>query len=535
MTEPPAPTVVGRYVLHAPIARGGMATIHLARLLGAEGFSRTVAAKRLHPQFTEDAEFLKMFLDEARIASKVHHPNVVPMLDVVQSGTEVILVQEYVHGVPFDKLLRAVNQQKKVLPVSVVIAIVSGMLAGLHAAHEATDELGEPLKIVHRDVSPQNVIVGVDGIPRLLDFGVAKATLSDHVTRAGVFKGKLAYTSPELLQGIVTQSTDIYAASVVLWEALAGRRLYLAANEAELIAAVMSGTVKTLTEVVDQAAVTADRWELLQKLEPIVAKGLSFAMEDRFPTAAAMQDALLKVAPMGTPAEVSRWVKALGKEYLEGREKVIVSEESSWRKQKSILPGAIDAATSPVEDSTERSTPGSTPGAASQPSATAAGLQTSVAAPSPAPERGRSQRAMLGVLLLIGGLLGAILLVLLRRPNEAAPVVSATMLTTTTTAAAGALSPRPSPPPPSGPPGPPGPVTGELPSATPTAITTATSVPTATATATATAPTPLAAPAAPIRAAPRAVPIAPAPAPATDCNPPFYFDGKKKIFKPGCL
>ncbi|MFS8070161.1 MAG: serine/threonine-protein kinase, partial [Byssovorax sp.] len=268
MNEPPAPTVVGRYVLHAPIARGGMATIHLARLLGAEGFSRTVAAKRLHPQFTEDAEFLKMFLDEARIASKVHHPNVVPMLDVVQSGTEVILVQEYVHGVPFDKLLRAVNQQKKVLPIGVVVAIVSGMLAGLHAAHEATDELGHALGIVHRDVSPQNVIVGVDGIPRLLDFGVAKATLSSHVTRAGVFKGKLAYTSPELLQGVVTQSTDIYAASVVLWEALAGRRLYIAMNEAELVSAVMTGAVTKLTDAVVQSLVPPERWELIQKLEP---------------------------------------------------------------------------------------------------------------------------------------------------------------------------------------------------------------------------------------------------------------------------
>jgi serine/threonine-protein kinase len=523
MTEPPAPTVVGRYVLHAPIARGGMATIHLARLLGAEGFSRTVAAKRLHPQFTEDAEFLKMFLDEARIASKVHHPNVVPMLDVVQSGTEVILVQEYVHGVPFDKLLRAVNQQKKVLPVSVVIAIVSGMLAGLHAAHEATDELGEPLRIVHRDVSPQNVIVGVDGIPRLLDFGVAKATLSDHVTRAGVFKGKLAYTSPELLQGIVTQATDIYAASVVLWEALAGRRLYLAVNEAELVAAVMSGTVQKLTEVVDRTTVTADRWELLQKLEPIVAKGLAFAMEDRFLTAAAMQDALLKAAPMGTPAEVSKWVKVLGKEYLEGREKVIVSEESSWRKQKSIAPGA---ASSLVEEATERSAPGSAPGVASQPSATAAGLQTSVMAPSPVPERGRSQWAMFAALLVIGGLLGAILLLLMRSPREAVPVASAA-LSTTSTAANAALSPRPAPEP----------VAVEAPSATPTSTASASATPTAIPDGgpTASAPTPLAAPAAPIHAAARAAAPAAAPAATTDCNPPFYFDGKKKIFKPGCL
>src|SRR3954468_676707 len=161
MNKPVAPTIVGRYVLHAPIARGGMATIHLARLLGAEGFSRTVAAKRLHPQFTEDPDFTKMFIDEARIASKVRHPNVVPMLDVVQNGTEVILVQEYIHGVPLDKLLRAARQQSQPLPIDIVVTIVSGLLAGLSAAHETKDELGQPLGIVHRDISPQNVIVGI--------------------------------------------------------------------------------------------------------------------------------------------------------------------------------------------------------------------------------------------------------------------------------------------------------------------------------------------------------------------------------------
>jgi serine/threonine-protein kinase len=514
MTEAPAPTVVGRYVLHAAIARGGMATIHLARLLGAEGFSRTVAAKRLHPQFTEDSEFLKMFLDEARIASKVHHPNVVPMLDVVQSGTEVILVQEYVHGVPFDKLLRAMCQQKKVLPVGVVIAIMTGMLAGLHAAHEATDELGQPLGIVHRDVSPQNVIVGVDGIPRLLDFGVAKASLNSHVTRAGVFKGKLAYTSPEQLQGTVTQSADIYASSVLLWEALAGRRLYRAMNEAELVAAVMAGSVQTLTEAIDRSQVSPERWELLKKLEPLVAKGLSFAMEDRFGSAAEMQDALLKVAPAATPVEVSKWVKQLGKEYLEGREKVIVSEESSWRRQRAALPGT-DRET--INELTEGSSAGSGVGIgiASQPSATATALQTSLVARISAPPRPRSQWAVVSALLVVGGLLGAILLLLIRSPSDGAPPAGATMSTPSTTVTAALV-------------------------ALPSASASASSV-NADAGATSSAP---AAPrvATPSRgampiyaAAPRAVAAAPAPAPTGDCSPPFYFDGKKKIFKPGCL
>src|SRR5215510_13687036 len=144
---------VGRYILHRQIARGGMATIHIARLMGDEGFSRIVAAKRLLPEFAEDAEFVAMFLDEARIASKVHHRNVVPVLDVVTTGEEVILVQEYVHGVPLHWLLRTARQAKTHVPLNVAISIACQVLAGLQAAHETVDEMGSPLNIVHRDVS----------------------------------------------------------------------------------------------------------------------------------------------------------------------------------------------------------------------------------------------------------------------------------------------------------------------------------------------------------------------------------------------
>src|SRR5580704_321712 len=136
------PRVFGRYVLYAPIARGGMATIHIARLVGADGFNRIVAAKRLHPQFTEDPDFVAMFRDEAEIASKIHHPNVVPVLDIVLDGEEVVLVQEYVHGVPLDRLFRASLAAREPIPVRIVVALVGGILAGLHAAHETTNERG---------------------------------------------------------------------------------------------------------------------------------------------------------------------------------------------------------------------------------------------------------------------------------------------------------------------------------------------------------------------------------------------------------
>jgi serine/threonine-protein kinase len=494
MNKPAAPTIVGRYVLHAPIARGGMATIHLARLLGAEGFSRMVAAKRLHPELTEDAELVEMLLDEARIASKIHHPNVVPVLDVVRSGGEVILVQEYVHGVPLDKLLRAAGQAPEPLPGPVVVAIAADMLAGLAAAHEARDELGASLGIVHRDVSPQNVLVGVDGIARILDFGVAKAAVNAHVTRVGVFKGKIAYTSPEQLRGVdVTLSTDLYAAAVVLWEALAGRRLHPGLREGELVAAVASGVTARLTEVIDRDAVPAERWALLERVAPVLERGMAMDPGDRWPSAAVMREALLEAEPAATAAEVSRWVKLLGREYLEGRERLIVAEESSWRQRTSAVPTPADEA--------------STGTTLQQATATTDTLRPSTVPARPErPGRGRGQTWIAAVLAVIGALLAGILVVLLRAPGEPPPVAPPTAAAPVVVATV-APEPAPAPPPPP-------------PSATATASATA-------------APAP---PRAPPRAAspPPRAPASPAAASA-DCHPPFYFDGKKKIFKPGCL
>src|SRR5262245_51026591 len=168
-------SVIGRYALHGELASGGMATVHLGRLLGPVGFSRTVAIKRLHAQYAQDPEFVSMFLDEARLAARIRHPNVVPTLDVVATSGELFLVMEYVPGESLSRLARAARDRMERMPPRIVSAIMSGVLHGLHAAHEAKSERGEPLGIVHRDVSPQNVLVGTDGVARVLDFGVAKA------------------------------------------------------------------------------------------------------------------------------------------------------------------------------------------------------------------------------------------------------------------------------------------------------------------------------------------------------------------------
>src|SRR5579862_4349176 len=153
-----------------------MATVHLGRIMSDVGFSRTVAIKRLHAAFAKDPMFSAMFIDEARLAARIQHPNVVSTLDVVDTEGELFVVMDYVQGEALSHLIRGTVAKGGFIPVEIVSSIAVGMLDGLHAAHEAKDERGEPLGIVHRDVSPQNVLVGIDGVARVIDFGVAKAT-----------------------------------------------------------------------------------------------------------------------------------------------------------------------------------------------------------------------------------------------------------------------------------------------------------------------------------------------------------------------
>src|SRR6185436_11579431 len=204
----------GRYVMYDEIAAGGMATVHLGRLRGERGFARTVAIKRLHSQYARDPDFVSMLVDEARIAARVKHPNVVPPLDIIATeAEELLLVMEYVHGEVLARLLGICVRRGEAVPPEIVVAIMVGALSGLHAAHEATSDHGEPLEIVHRDVSPPNILVGADGVARVLDFGVAKAGMRATITHDGSTKGKISYMSPEQLRGgVVDRRTDVFAA-----------------------------------------------------------------------------------------------------------------------------------------------------------------------------------------------------------------------------------------------------------------------------------------------------------------------------------
>ena len=330
-----APHVVGRYALYGEIAAGGMATVHYGRLSGPVGFSRTVAIKRLHPQFAKDPEFVSMFLDEARLAARIRHPNVVQTLDVVALEGELFLVMDYVQGESLARLLRASHQKKVPVPLPVVSGIVCGALHGLHAAHEATNEQGEPLDIVHRDVSPQNVLIGADGVPRVLDFGVAKAVGGIHTTREGQVKGKLAYMAPEQLRsGTVDRRSDVFAAGIVLWEALTLRRLFTGDSEGAVITNVLEQPLKPPSAIVG---------ELPEALDAVVMRALDRDRTRRFDSARQMALALEECVPIASPTRVAAWVDGLAGEVLAQRaQSVMRIEADSNSASLPRLPGVSE-------------------------------------------------------------------------------------------------------------------------------------------------------------------------------------------------
>jgi serine/threonine-protein kinase len=288
-----------------------------------------VAIKSMHPQLAKDPSFRAMFVDEANLTARIRHPNVVPTLDIVSSATRLLIVMEYVEGVSLSVLLRAARAQNRKLPVPVVVTIMKDLLEGLHAAHELADDHGQPLNVVHRDVSPQNVLVGVDGISRVVDFGVAKAAGRSYHTQTGEIRGKVGYMAPEQMFGeAVDRRVDVYAAGVVLWESLAGDRLFNAPTDAALVLLVMQ---KSIT-----AASLARGEHLPDGLDDMIRQALSHDIPARFATTLEMMNRLVAIVPPASREEVSRIVRELAPQELELR--------SSYVKQSSS-PSSLDVNT----------------------------------------------------------------------------------------------------------------------------------------------------------------------------------------------
>lgn len=311
----------GRYELAHELASGGMATVYLARdLRGArDGRESLVAVKCCHPHLREDDEFVAMFLDEARIVSELHHPNVVRTLDWGEDETwSLFIVMEFVDGFSLQQVLRACKHRGAKMPVGVAMRVMIDTLRGLHAAHAHQGR-----NIVHRDVSPQNVMVGIDGVARIMDFGIARAEGRIAQTRAGSIKGKFAYMPPEqhgLLSDLhpeVTARADVFAAAVVLWEALAGERLFSRDSDAQTVRAAVECQVPPLAGRIDGATAA---------LDGALATAIQRDPAMRFESARSFATALeLSGAPIATTREVQSWLCALLAGHIEKRQALLRS------------------------------------------------------------------------------------------------------------------------------------------------------------------------------------------------------------------
>lgn len=321
---------IGRYTLLHELAAGGMATVHLARFHGEAGFSRLMVVKRLHAQFAKDPDFVCMFLDEARLASRIRHPHVVSVLDVAALRGELLLAMEYVHGLPLSKLLRLAGPQR--IPLPIVAAIVNGMLLGLHAAHEATSDKGTPLQIVHRDVSPQNVMIGADGMARVVDFGIASAVARLQTTAEGQVKGKLAYMAPEQLnEEQMNRRVDIFSSGLVLWEMLTGRRLIDGEPQAR---------IRQVMEC-HFSAPSLYREGVSPELDSVVARALQKDPDQRYRTSEEMARALVAACRPALHHEVSEWLETLAQPILKPLAALVADAEAH-----SVHPAALPV---PVE------------------------------------------------------------------------------------------------------------------------------------------------------------------------------------------
>jgi serine/threonine protein kinase len=403
-------------VLYDEIASGGMATVHYGRLLGPVGFSRTVAIKRLHPQFARDQEFVAMFVDEARLAARIRHPNVVPTLDVVATDGELFLVMDYVQGESLSRLLRA-SHTKGPIPLAVTSAIFCGTLHGLHAAHEATDEQGNPLGLVHRDVSPQNILVGAEGIARVLDFGVAKAAGRVQTTGRGRIKGKLAYLAPEQIEGTVTRQTDLFSTAVALWEVLTGKRLFQGQEPPEVIRKILACDIDPPSKYAP---------DLPPGVDAVVMRALERDPQNRYATAREMAMALEGCLGLASPTQVGAWVELVAHEALARRAAIVAEIESLSARSSDWSDLALGASMLPATESgvslsPPKGMPAAEPSTAytvrSMPAANDAVTNVTSTGRAAVPTRGHPARWMAGALTV--SLLGALaLLFVAHRPGH---------------------------------------------------------------------------------------------------------------------
>jgi serine/threonine-protein kinase len=345
-----APQRLGRYEILRPLARGGMAELFLARATGIQGFEKLVVVKRILPELQGDAELLRMFLDEARLAANLHHSNIAQVYDIGEDGGAPFFSMEYLHGEDLRTVAAASWKTGDRLPLEHTLSIIIGVCAGLHYAHEKRDSDGRPLGIVHRDVSPPNVIVTWEGGIKVVDFGVAKARRRLTETRHGTLKGKLTYMSPEQCLGEeVDRRSDVYAISILLWELVTGRRLFGGKSDFSIMKSIIERDAPSPSLV----------WkDCPPELDAIVCQGLKRHRESRYQTAEDLQLALEDFAREGRLALSPVGLARCMKELFDGRVKAIEeAEREGGEALVSLVASTIEARTLfPDEDAESKAT-----------------------------------------------------------------------------------------------------------------------------------------------------------------------------------
>ena len=330
---------LGKYRLIAELGHGGMAEVYLAVVQGPAGFNKLVVIKQIRPQLAEDPEFLAMFLDEARLAARLSHPNVVQTNEVGQEGNRYFIAMEYLEGQPLNRIFHRL-QKSGGLPLALHVKILSDVLAGLHHAHELADYDGTALEVVHRDVTPHNVFVTYEGQVKVVDFGIAKALNSSAETRTGVLKGKVAYMAPEQARGErCDRRADVFSVGVMLWEAATGRRLWKGVPDITILQRLLAGDIPRPRSINPDAP---------EAFEAIVLKALSTQREERYATAADFAAALDNyLDEQGERVHARDLAKAVTQAFEADRAKIKSIIEEQLRREPS---GRVDMVSLPTLD-----------------------------------------------------------------------------------------------------------------------------------------------------------------------------------------
>jgi serine/threonine-protein kinase len=404
------PQRFGKYTLVATIARGGMAEILLAMQQGPAGFEKLVCIKRILPSLAEDHQFVSMFLDEARTAARISHPNVCQVYDLGEVDGSYYMAMEYLQGVPL-ACLRRKDMYRSPPDPGLVVGIAAQMCEGLHHAHELTGPDGRSLEVVHRDVSGQNVFVTIDGIAKVLDFGIARVQDASIRTTTGAVKGTYAYMAPEQLRNqALDRRTDVFAAGIVVWEALAQRHLFRRDTDFLTFEAITTNPIPD---------VCTYRPDVPPEIGAAIAKALARDRDDRFPTARAFGEALTRaVMPLGGPAmppRISEEIRrAFERQLAEQRALIALAREGAMldldQEQRPALAHGTELMTTPASNLRSQA---ASPPAAPPPA-------SSVSEVSEVSLRPRIRWPIVAGIALVTGALGVAAFVALQRDEPAA-------------------------------------------------------------------------------------------------------------------